>query len=241
MRRNRPAPISRTSEMATWTTSSDLPAACANRSRCGWFPSAPRRHPVRSGPQRWSDAEQDARRERDAGGEQQDPPVERRLAGPARQQCSPSTRRASPTAPPSERSSTLSVSNWRTRRHASRPAKAAPRSPSPRGGPRQQQVGDIGAHDQQDQPDDDAENGHRRDFGRPDRRRGRACGRARLTAGKPASRFWKSTDALLSFRHRREHRGQPVARRLLKHTAEIAFHLRHRHARLQAADDLQNQ
>ena len=55
--------------------------------------------------------------------------------------------------PPARESNTLSVSNWRTMR--ARPAPSAERIANSRlrtGGAHQQQIGDIGAGDQQHQP-----------------------------------------------------------------------------------------
>ena len=83
--------------------------------------------------------------------------------------------KATPSAPPATASMRLSVSNWRTSRALSAQCLPHGKLARPGRGARQQQVGDVGAGDQQDQADDAHQDLQR--IG--ERRGGREAGRDR--------------------------------------------------------------
>ena len=85
------------------------------------------------------------------------------LAAGSSRNATPQLASSSPTAAPPSESSTLSVSSWRISRvRGRRRAPRARRSPFPRGGrAREEQVGDVGAGDQQDEADRAEQHEHR--------------------------------------------------------------------------------
>ena len=145
-----------------------------------------------------------------------------------------------PSAPPIAASSRLSVSSWRT----SRAARRAERQPHrhlllPRRRARQQQVGDVGADDQQHQRDDDAEDRDRPQVVGVDVVDAAAARVRRAGAAPPCGCGCASVAALRRRSATSRYAVEARARRLLEHALEIALHLRRGGARLQPAHDLQ--